>query len=188
MRNNTDTDDTNELYTDLKRIEEKIEAIIQRLNAGISPQKQAPLSPLGERIRRELERHADQPDRSFGARWLSRLIGIDRDLIEPELNRLCAEGALYSRPFYGGLLYYRCGHGPAVRARRAGKKPADLPALTDAIGRVVTGGRFTSQTGVEEAVRREVKDFNRREFWSAWSDLRHAKRLVKRDDGVYVIV
>jgi hypothetical protein len=147
-----------------------------------------PVSDLGQRVRREIDRHAEDPDRCIGSRWLGRLLGVGHDKIEVELRRMVDEGALYARSFYKGHLYYRVGHGPAVRAAKVPRADA---RYHERVCNIVRRSKPTSQERVDALLRQECvaqnETFDRRSFWRAWSDLRQEQVLVKGDDGIYTI-
>jgi hypothetical protein len=162
--------------------------IKDRFDAGVAAPGTRTLSEIGTKVRRVIEQHADQPDRSMGARWFSRLLGIPAEAIAKELELMVLDGLLYSRPFYKGKLYYRCGHGPAARARRGNGAPAKaVKEMFDLVEKIVKAGEYTSQAAVETVVKSKTANYRRQDFWQVWADLKYARALHKNEHGMYVL-
>jgi len=177
-----------ELLEHIKKLEAKLDSLGARLDAGVKAPGTRPVSPLGERLRREIERRNDQPDRSMGAKWFGRLLGVPSAAAAVELELMVEDGLLYSRPFYRGKLYYRCGHGPAAAARRGGQNEERFAQVRTTICEVIKAAECRSQAVVEASVRGRVEGYKRQDFWRAWTDLRNSGHIVKNDDGAYVCI
>lgn len=200
MRNNdddVDIEDTCELLTDLQRIEDKIDALqtgidslVARLDAGVRAPGTRQLSALGERVRREIERRKDEnPDQAIGASWLSRLLGIEKNEIKVELEGMVTDGLLYSRAFYKGKLYYRCGHGPAARARKTGTRAGDDEARLNLLHQLVREKRMSSQAAVwavyATASQEKGLYADKKGFYATWTTLVSHGWIEKGEDGFY---